>query len=85
MCTTPLSCFDLSHYGSFTQELFDDEEPFDCSPKPRRFGNGQKKQESFSSHFTDKFEWPKGEVEGLESEERNLKKTIKELKVTINH
>ena len=87
MCSTPLSHTDMPHHRSFTQHLFDDKEPFltDCSPKPKQFGNGEKEWESFSSNFTNEFEWLKGEVEGLKSEVKNLKKTIKELKVTVNH
>lgn len=38
---------------------------------------------SFATHFTQEFEWLKGEVDALKSEVKNLKRTIKELKVSL--
>lgn len=37
--------------------------------------------ESFSVHFTQEFEWLKGEVDGLRSEVKSLRKLVKEMKV----
>lgn len=36
---------------------------------------------SFSVHFTQEFEWPKREVDGLRSEVKSLRKLVKEMKV----
>ena len=37
--------------------------------------------ESFSTHFTQEFEWLKGEMDGLRSEVKRLRKIVKEIKV----
>jgi len=66
----------VQHSRSFTQDLFNDDDPYVTHTR-----HGEVKEwEAFSSHFTEEFEWIKGEVEGLKSEVRNLKRCIKEMK-----
>ena len=83
---TPLSC-DMSPPKSFTKllQLADDDcenVPLTSSPSPPNTGDiGNSNWESFTSHFTQEFEWLKAEVDGLRNEVKSLRRTVRELKV----
>ena len=86
--STPLSChMSRSHPKSFTELLHladDDYEtvPLTDSPSPPNTGNiGSSNWESFTSHFTQEFEWLKAEVDALRNEVKGLRGTVRELKV----
>ena len=49
----------------------------DSPAPPKTIGNSN--WESFTSHFTQEFEWLKAEVDGLRNEVRNLRRTVREL------
>jgi len=69
---TPPSSHSTPHvkrYKSFTEDLLDEDS---CEVGSE--------WNSFATHFTQEFEWLKGEVDALKSEVKNLKRTIKELK-----
>ena len=70
---TPLSC-EMSPVKSFTKLLADD----DCENVPLTHSPSL---ESFTSHFTQEFEWLKAEVDGLRNEVKSLRRTVRELKV----
>ena len=72
--STPLSHTtpDVGGYRSFTEDLWG-EGPYERGTEWK----------SFTTHFTQEFEWLKAEVDNLRSEVRNLKKTIKDLKVSL--
>lgn len=79
-CQTPLSCH-MSPAKSFTKllQLADadcEHDPLTDSPSPPNTGDfGDSNWESFSSHFTQKFEWLKAEVDGLRNEVKSLRRT----------
>ena len=85
---TPLSCR-MSPPKSFRKLLQlaeDDYEnvPLTNSPSPPTCNTsdvGNSNWESFTSHFTQEFEWLKAEVDGLRNEVKSLRRTVRELKV----
>lgn len=66
-----------SHVADFSQALFNDDDPY-LTQTARQWEKIN--WDSFSSHFTEKFEWLKGGVEGLKSDVRSHKRCIKEMK-----
>ncbi|XP_068683689.1 uncharacterized protein [Montipora foliosa] len=86
---TPLSRPTKHYPKSFTQQLM--EEDIDILPlrdqsAKRKLANSEvgRNWESFSAHFTQEFEWLKGEVDGLRSEVKSLRKIIKEMKANAS-
>ena len=83
---TPLSRPTKHYPKSFTQQLMDNDFdilPLGDQPAPRKLVNSEvgRNWESFSAHFTQEFEWLKGEVDALRSEVKSLRKIVKEMKV----
>lgn len=76
---TPLSHRLSKTFTSLLQEV-DDELDLELAPKP------PVRQESseFTVHFTSQFEELKAEVEGLHAELKQVKRTVRELKVRIS-
>ena len=85
---TPLSR-PMSHgpAKTFTQELLDNDfDDFDDlslgHPSAANHHNEVGRNwESFSAHFTQEFEWLKGEVDSLRNDVKSLRRTVRELKV----
>ena len=77
-----LSTCDSTIINGATQQIFHVQDLFnDDNLYVTHTRHGEVKEwEAFSSHFTEEFEWIKGEVEGLKSEVRSLKRCIKEMK-----
>ena len=77
----------MSPPKSFTKllQLADDDcenVPLTNSPsRPNTGAIGNSNWESFTSHFTQEFEWLKAEVDGLRNKVKSLRRTVRELKV----
>lgn len=85
---TPLSR-PTKHPKSFTQQLMEDDIdilPLGDQSTKRKLANSEvgRNWESFSVHFTQEFEWLKGEVDGLRSEVKSLRKLVKEMKTNVS-